>query len=173
MWGGRQSGGEGTKQPLQRQPSSAHWSWTLALLAFRDRCYKRRENVIVGVSQTKKADFNMVPMEVTKSKLPSGPHLLSKCPAPQAIEEKSPSDEQRKRAFSKPHSPRSGHPGSTWAPGALRAAVSETRLSLHPRPPRPALQPNIHAALGPGLGPQITSRVLEFLENGHRKVFSP
>ena len=132
---GRQSGGEGTKQPLQRQPSSAHWSWTLALLAFRDRCYKRRENVITGVGQTKEADFNMVPTEVTKSKLPSGPHLLSKCPAPQAIEEKSPSDQQRKQAFSKPHSPRSGHPGSTWAPGALRAAVSETRLSLHPRPP--------------------------------------
>lgn len=45
--GGQQRGRQGTKQPLQLQPSSAHWSWTLALLAFRDRCCKRRENIIV------------------------------------------------------------------------------------------------------------------------------
>lgn len=47
--GGQQCGGEGTTQSPQLQPCSAHWSWTLALLAFRDRCYKKRENTIVGV----------------------------------------------------------------------------------------------------------------------------
>lgn len=36
--GGQQRGAQGTKQPLQLQSSFAHWSWTLALLAFRDRC---------------------------------------------------------------------------------------------------------------------------------------
>lgn len=41
---GQQHGAAGPKQP-----GSAHWSWTLALLAFRDRCCKRKENLVSGV----------------------------------------------------------------------------------------------------------------------------
>lgn len=36
--GEQQHGGKGTKQSLLLQVSLAHWSWTLALFAFRDRC---------------------------------------------------------------------------------------------------------------------------------------
>lgn len=38
---------ERAPSPLRRQPSSAHWSWTLALLALRDRCCKRRETISI------------------------------------------------------------------------------------------------------------------------------
>lgn len=44
-WGQGQQGKEATKQSLVLQLSSAHKSWTLALLAFSDRCCKRRENI--------------------------------------------------------------------------------------------------------------------------------
>ena len=38
--------------------SSAHWSWTLALLALRDRCCKRRENSIAGVGQRSRLEHD-------------------------------------------------------------------------------------------------------------------
>lgn len=47
--GEQQHGGKGTEQSLLLQVSLAHWSWTLALFAFRDRCYERRENILVVV----------------------------------------------------------------------------------------------------------------------------
>lgn len=56
---GTRSMEERAPSPLRWWPSSAHWSWTLALLALRDRCCKRREAIRVRGHSAERLDFNI------------------------------------------------------------------------------------------------------------------
>lgn len=56
------AGGTAWRRAHQAAPaaaaSSAHWSWTLALLALKDRCCKRRENSTAGVGQRSRLEHD-------------------------------------------------------------------------------------------------------------------
>lgn len=65
-----------SSRPCRHVLSSTHWSWTLAFLAFRDRCCKRRGN-INGDGETEKTDSSRL-----QSDPPPSPHGPKECCAP-------------------------------------------------------------------------------------------
>lgn len=123
--------------PLREQPSSAHWSWTLALLALRDRCCKRRETISVRGCSDRETGLQPDPHinDHTSAALWFAHSRQMPCPSESSVEGKSPRNQQRRWAFSKAQQPKAqpamadpGHPG-------LCGKVSMVHVLPLPQPP--------------------------------------
>ena len=137
------------RAPRTLRLSSAHWSWTLALLALRDRCCKRKETPELGVLRDRTSQCPH-----TQPKPPSGSHLLSRRHAPRATIWR-----EKAQVTDKGDGPALGRHSSPWTSPPRPRLLTEgsagrcrwNTLSLCPSPwDSTAATPSVLRGLGSG-----------------------
>ena len=137
------------RAPRPLRLSSAHWSWTLALLALRDRCCKRKETPELGVLRDRTSQ-----RPHTQPKPPSGSHLLSRRHAPRATIWR-----EKAQVTDKGDGPALGRHSSPWTSPPRPRLLTEgsagrcrwNTLSLCPSPwDSTAATPSVLRGLGSG-----------------------